>query len=157
MPGQRPKSYANGVTNSKMTDLSGDDITRVLVIDDKDDSALAIKICLESYRRFHQEKENFQVIEVTTYVEPVMALVKFKPYYYDLLLVDINMPGVNGYELVQKITKLDFNIKVCFMSAGEVNFEAIREIRHPTRSFGCSIKKPASCKYLVDRVTQELH
>jgi hypothetical protein len=43
------------------------------------------------------------------------------------------------------------------MSAGEINFEAIREIRHPSRSFGCFIKKPASRTYLVNRVLQELY
>jgi two-component SAPR family response regulator len=90
------------------------------------------------------------------YVNPVAALVDFKPYFYDLLLVDINMPTVNGYELVEKIIKLDLNIKVCFMSSGEINYEAIREIRHPAKSFGCFIKKPATKDYLVNRVVQEL-
>ena len=90
------------------------------------------------------------------YVNPVAALVEFKPYFYDLLLVDINMPTVNGYELVEKIIKLDLNIKVCFMSSGEINYEAIREIHHPAKSFGCFIKKPATKDYLVNRVVQEL-
>ena len=98
----------------------------------------------------------FQVMEVTMYSNPVTALVEFKPYYYDILLVDINMPTVNGYELVEKITKLDLNIKVCFMSSGEVNYEAIREISHPVKSFGCFIKKPATRDYLINRVVQEL-
>jgi len=66
------------------------------------------------------------------------------------------MPTVNGYELVEKIIRLDLNIKVCFMSSGEVNYEAIREINHPVKSFGCFIKKPATRDYLINRVTQEL-
>jgi hypothetical protein len=66
------------------------------------------------------------------------------------------MPDINGYELVEKITKLDLNIKICFMSAGELNYEAIREIHHPTKSFGCFIKKPATAEYLVKRVSLEL-
>jgi hypothetical protein len=66
------------------------------------------------------------------------------------------MPTVNGYELVEKITRLDLNIKVCFMSSGEVSYEALREIRHPSKSFGCFIKKPATKDYLVNRVVQEL-
>ncbi len=56
------------------------------------------------FRKDNQGTE-FQVMEVNMYSNPVTALVEFKPYYYDLLLVDINMPTVNGYELVEKITK----------------------------------------------------
>jgi DNA-binding NarL/FixJ family response regulator len=78
-------------------------------------------------------------------------------YYYDLLLVDINMPSINGYELVEKITRLDLNIKVCFMSSGEANSEALQEIYHPARSFGCFIRKPATNDYLIKRVAQELY
>jgi Ca2+-binding RTX toxin-like protein len=42
----------------------------------------------------------------------LLALLEFKPYFYDLLLVDINMPSMTGYELVEKIVKLDLNIKI---------------------------------------------
>jgi len=95
-------------------------------------------------------------IQGTMYVDPILALLEFKPYQYDLLIVDIDMPYISGYELVEKIVKLDYNIKVCFMSAEEVNDEALREIRHPSRSIGCFIKKPASRDDLVGRVLQEL-
>jgi CheY-like chemotaxis protein len=131
-------------------------IKQVLVIDDDLDSAIAIRTCLESYFRKDDQGTEFQVMEVNMYSNPVTALIEFKPYYYDLLLVDINMPTVNGYELVEKITKLDLNIKVCFMTSGEVNYEAIREIHHPIKSFGCFIKKPATRDYLINRVIQEL-
>jgi hypothetical protein len=67
------------------------------------------------------------------------------------------MPSINGYELVEKVFKLDVNIKICFMSSGEVNYEAIREIRPPCKSFGCFIKKAAAKDYLVNRVLQELY
>ncbi|MGH9976226.1 MAG: response regulator [Nitrososphaeraceae archaeon] len=131
-------------------------IKQVLIIDDDLDSAITIRTCLESYFKKDNQGTEYQVLEVTMYSSPVTALVEFKPYYYDLLLVDINMPTVNGYELVEKITKLDLNIKVCFMTSGEVNFEAIREIHHPTKSLGCFIKKPATRDYLINRVVQEL-
>lgn len=132
-------------------------VKQVLVIDDDQDSAISIKACLESYYSSGgSEEAESLAIEVTMYANPVTALQEFKPYFYDLLLVDINMPSVNGYELVEKIIKLDLNIKVCFMSSGEINYEAIREIHHPAKSFGCFIKKPATKDYLVDRVVQEL-
>ena len=142
--------------NAKPSKLADELLKQVLVIDDDSDSALTIKACLESYKRGDNVGFEFQVIEVTTYIDPIKALAEFKPYYYDLLLVDINMPAVNGYELVEKIIRLDLNIKVCFMSSGEVNYEAIRQIHHPVRNFGCFIKKPTANDYLVNRVVQEL-
>ena len=128
---------------------------QILIIDDDDDSCLAIKACLESYFKKELWLGRF-ALQVSAFVDPIVALAEFKPYYYDLLLVDINMPGVNGYELVEKIVRLDLNIKVCFMTSGEINYEAITEIRHPARSLGCFIKKPAAGDYLVNRVMQEL-
>lgn len=130
---------------------------QVLVIDDHFDSAFTVKSCLESYYRQDTEGLKFHPIQVTVYVDPLLALIEFKPYYYDLLLVDIDMPSMSGYELVEKIVKLDPNIKICFISAGEINYEAIREIIHPSRSFGCFIKKPASSTHLINRVLQELY
>jgi CheY-like chemotaxis protein len=150
------KVVAKNTEPSKFGEELGDVIKQVLVIDDDVDSAIAIRSCLESYFKKDAQGSEFQVMEVTMYSNPVTALVEFKPYYYDILLVDINMPTVNGYELVEKITKLDLNIKVCFMSSGEVNYEAIREINHPVKSLGCFIKKPATRDYLINRVAQEL-
>jgi len=136
--------------------VPGENTKQILVIDDDNDSGLAIKACLDTYYKPDIGRSE-STIQVTTFIDPIRALLEFKPYYYDLLLVDINMPSVSGYELVEKIIKLDLNIKVCFMTSGEINYEAITEIRHPTKSFGCFIKKPASNDYLVNRVMQELY
>jgi len=82
-------------------------------------------------------------------------LTQFKPYFYDLLLTDIYMPNMNGFQLCEKILELDANIRVCFMTALEVNIQALREI-YPNISFGCFIEKPVSIKYLIQRVSAEL-
>ena len=58
--------------------------------------------------------------------DPVLALSDFKPNFYDLLLVDINMPRMNGFELCEKILAIDLNVRVCLMSSGEINWEALR-------------------------------
>jgi two-component SAPR family response regulator len=68
-----------------------------------------------------------------------VALLEIKPDFCDLLLVDINMPLMNGFELREKILELDVNVRVCFMFAGKINHEAIREV-HSTKSIGCYIK-----------------
>jgi two-component SAPR family response regulator len=65
------------------------------------------------------------------------------------------MPGMNGLELYQKIVEVDPNIRVCFMSAAEVNIEALREV-YPKVSFGCFIKKPVTIDKLVKRLLAEL-
>ena len=63
-------------------------------------------------------------IEVYTSNNPVVALSEFKPNFYDILLVDINLPHMNGFELCEKILALDINVKVCFMSSAEINRES---------------------------------
>jgi CheY-like chemotaxis protein len=93
--------------------------------------------------------------EVYTYNNPAVALSQFKPNFYDLMLTDIYMPNMNGFELCQKILELDANIRVCFISAVGVNIEALREI-YPKVSFGCFIKKPVTIEYLVKRLLAEL-
>jgi CheY-like chemotaxis protein len=65
------------------------------------------------------------------------------------------MPSMNGFELCEKILELDVNIRICFMTALEVNAEALREI-YPKVSFGCFIEKPVSIEYLINRLSAEL-
>ena len=101
-------------------------------------------------KAFHSNKR----IEVYTSNNPVIALSEFKPNFYDLLLIDINMPRMNGFELCEKILAIDINVKVCFMSSLEINLEALREI-YPI-SLGCFIRKPVSIDYLVKRIRSEL-
>ena len=65
------------------------------------------------------------------------------------------MPTMNGFALCTEILKVDVNVRICFMSAGEVNHKAIREL-YPTISIGCFIKKPIAMEYLVKRIKAEL-
>ena len=91
----------------------------------------------------------------TTSNNPVIALSEFKPNFHDLLLVDINMPHMNGFELCEKILAIDINVRICFVSTGEVNREALREI-YPTRQEGCFIRKPVTIDNLLKRIRSEL-
>jgi DNA-binding response OmpR family regulator len=65
------------------------------------------------------------------------------------------MPDMNGFELCEKILAIDINVRVCFMSSGEINREALREI-YPSLSVGCFIRKPVAIDYLVKRIRSEL-
>jgi response regulator of citrate/malate metabolism len=71
------------------------------------------------------------------------------------MLVDVYMPDMNGFQLCEKILQLDVNIRVCFISAAEVNIEALGEV-YPKVSFGSFIKKPVTIEYLVKRLFPEL-
>ena len=62
---------------------------------------------------------------------------------------------MNGFELSQRILELDLNTRVCFISAAELNLEALREV-YPKLSFGCFIKKPVEIEYLVERLCAQL-
>jgi DNA-binding response OmpR family regulator len=123
-----------------------------LIIDDDPDITLTFKEGIENNNG--NEDINKQ-IEVYTYNNPSTALSEFKPNFYDLLLTDINLPNMNGFQLCEKILLIDINVRVCFMSSGEINLEALREI-YPTLSLGCFLKKPVIIDYLVNRIKAEL-
>jgi CheY-like chemotaxis protein len=125
-------------------------VKRVLVVDDEPDVALTFKVGLEECHC--DGKRRF---EVYTYNNPIEALLDFKPHFYDLLLVDVYMPGMNGFELSQRILELDLNIRVCFASAAELSVRVLREV-YPKLSFGCFIKKPVKIEYLIERLCAEI-
>jgi DNA-binding response OmpR family regulator len=77
--------------------------------------------------------------EVDAYTDAELALSSFKPDYYDLLLLDIKMPMMDGFELCTKISEVDLNVKICFITAGDINIDGLREV-YPTLSTECFIK-----------------
>ncbi|MGH9995934.1 MAG: response regulator, partial [Nitrososphaeraceae archaeon] len=94
-------------------------------------------------------------MEVYSYDNPINALIDFKPNFYDLLLIDVNMPLMDGFELYEKLLQKDINVKVYFMTSGEINIDAAREV-HPLKSIGCFIKKPITIDALARRIKKEL-
>jgi DNA-binding response OmpR family regulator len=117
----------------------------ILIVDDEIDIILAFKKGLES---------NGFLVDI--YNDPVAALLNFKSDFYDLLLVDVRMPKMNGFELYQEIEKIDKKTKVCFITAFEVYYHALREI-FPTLKVGCFIRKPIEIDDLVKRINAEIH
>ena len=72
-----------------------------MIVDDNEDITLAFKVGIED-NNTHTDRR----IEVYTSNDPVMSLSEFKPNFYDLLLVDIKMPQMNGFELSQVSLKI---------------------------------------------------
>lgn len=118
---------------------------KILVVDDEPDITFSIKNGLI--------KNGF---EVNTYNDPVSALNDYDVGKYDLLLLDIRMPKMNGFELYREIKKKDNNdIKVCFFTAFEVYHEEFKKI-FPNMEVKRFIRKPVTVKELVSHINTEL-
>jgi CheY-like chemotaxis protein len=126
-------------------------LKRILVIDDEPDILLTFKSGLEA----HLDIRGRKMFEVHAYDNPLKALSEFRSNYYGLLLTDVYMPDMNGFQLSQKILELDINIRICYISSAEVNISALREI-YPALSLGCFITKPVEVQDLINRLSAEL-
>ena len=120
-------------------------LKRILVVDDEPDISSSIKRGLE--------RNGFQV---DAYSDPEEALAEFKPGMYDLLLVDIRMPKLNGFELYREIKKKNDQSKICFFTAFEVYYEEFKKV-FPTLDVKCFIRKPITISDLVTHINTELN
>ena len=77
---------------------------RILIVDDDSDTAFTFRLGL---------KNSDPNIQVYSFENPITALLEFKPDFYDLLLIDINMPLMDGFQLTQKLLQKDLNVRVC--------------------------------------------
>ena len=117
---------------------------RILLVDDEHDITFSLRIGLEN---------NGFVVDTSN--DPEEALSNFKAGLYDLLLIDVKMPKMNGFELYREIEKIDNKAKVCFITAFEVYYKSLREL-FPTTKVDCYIKKPITTDDLVRRIKSEL-
>jgi DNA-binding response OmpR family regulator len=90
-------------------------VRRLMLVDDEPDINMALKVVLT--------RGGFSV---DTFDDPIRAMEKIKPGYYDLLILDIKMPGMDGFELYKEIKKIDPKAKVCFLTASELYYENLR-------------------------------
>ena len=89
---------------------------RVLIVDDEPDVNLALRIVLE---------DNSFIVD--SFNEPLRALENFKANLYDLIILDIKMPKKDGFEVYKEILKIDNRVKVCFLTAGDINYRSLKE------------------------------
>jgi CheY-like chemotaxis protein len=157
---EKEEKVGGSAGNSKNPDR--DSRQRILIVDDEEDVTFFLKEALEDYGGF----------EVVTFNDPLLALSNFDNSssknkasngQYDLILIDIKMPKMDGFKLYQELQKKT-NVrgyhgkkpKVCFMTAFEVYFEALKELFPDSYSSVCFIKKPSSAHDLVKRITKEM-
>ena len=89
---------------------------RILIVDDEPDVCEVLKKVLE--------KNEFTA---DSFSDPLLALENFRPRSYDLLLLDIKMPDMDGFRLYQEMKKMDSRVKVCFLTASEMYYERFRK------------------------------
>jgi|SRR5215831_440458 len=90
---------------------------RILIVDGETDINTVLHEILES-----------NGFIVNSFDNPHDALDNFKPHYYDLLILDIKMPEMNGFTFYREIKKLDDKIKVCILTAAEINYGEYSDI-----------------------------
>ena len=116
----------------------------IIVIDDDVGTALFFKICLED--------EGYQV---NIYNDPNSLLEEFEPGIYDLLITDIRMPRINGFELASRIRIMDSKIKICLATAFEEYYESIIKT-YSNLSFNCIIRKPINKDKFLEIIKNRL-
>jgi two-component system, OmpR family, response regulator ChvI len=115
---------------------------RLLVVDDEEDITDSLKLGLERHG-----------FTVDVYNDPREAIAAFKPKKYDLVLLDIRMPVLSGFQVYRELSKLDRSVKVCFLTAFEVYEDEFKRL-FPGLEVQRFIKKPISISDLSALLTE---
>ena len=115
---------------------------KILLVDDESDVCFVLEMVL---------RENRFVVD--SYDDPFLALKRFKAHLYDLVILDIKMPKLNGFALYREIKTLDKKAKVCFLTAGEMYYGVYSDIFSslPANHF---IRKPIDNEGLIKRINE---
>ena len=118
---------------------------KILVVDDEPDNTSIFSIGLKDGG-----------FEVDAFTDPLLALSKFKSgnKEYDLLILDIKMPDINGFELFEKIQEIDDKVKACFLTAFGEGYTEEFGRRFPSSLNVSFIRKPIRVDDLVKKVNE---
>jgi CheY-like chemotaxis protein len=118
---------------------------KILLVDNEIDITFALENALDSYG-----------FEVDSFNDPITALKSYRSNFYDLVILDIKMPKMDGFELYTKIREQDPKVKICFLTASEMYYEKFRKAQS---RFGriieeeCFIQKPIKNEDLIRKLT----
>jgi CheY-like chemotaxis protein len=118
---------------------------RILVVDNEKDITITLQVGLEGGD-----------FDVDTFTDPSLALKSFKPNFYDLVLIDIVMPNIDGFEFYERIKNIDPDIKVCFLTASEMYHEEFRKVEHCALNEDLFLQKPISTDDLIMEVKRKI-
>jgi DNA-binding response OmpR family regulator len=114
---------------------------KVLIVDDEPDVNMVLKNVLEQ-----------SGFNADSYDDPILALENFKACSYDLLLLDIKMPEMDGFHLYQEMKKIDRKVKVCFLTASEMYYEQFRKEQYSTIDKDLILRKPIENEDLIKKI-----
>jgi DNA-binding response OmpR family regulator len=118
-------------------------IKRIIMVDDEPDVNITIKTVLEDTGLF--------LVDAFNNAESALSM--FRPNFYDLALLDIRMPEMNGFQLCRKLREIDKKIRICFLTATELLYyrdtdsDIINEL-----GTDCFVPKPVNTIDLVNRL-----
>jgi two-component system catabolic regulation response regulator CreB/two-component system response regulator ChvI len=115
---------------------------RILVVDDESDVCFVLKSVL---------CDNGFVVD--SYDDPLIALEKFKADFYNLVILDIKMPELDGFSLFRNIKRLDKKVRICFLTAGEMYYHVDSDIFSSVPE-NCLIRKPIENEELMARINE---
>jgi CheY-like chemotaxis protein len=119
-------------------------IKKIFLVDNESDITFALENALENYG-----------YKIDSFNDPILALDNYQINFYDLVILDIKMPKMDGFELYIKIREKDPKVKICFLTASEMYYEKIRKTRS---EFGriieeeCFIQKPIKSEDLIRKL-----
>jgi DNA-binding response OmpR family regulator len=123
-------------------------IKKILVVDDESDICLTFATMLEG---------NGFVVD--TFDDPLLALQDFRKDFYDLLILDIKMKKMNGFDLYKEIRTVDNKVKVCFLTANKSIFGAFMDVLSELKEKSeiqenQFIQKPIGCEELIKIINE---
>lgn len=116
---------------------------KILIIDDESDITFVFKIILE---------EKGFVADV--FNDPIIALSGYKSCYYDLVMIDLRLPGMTGFELYNQLRKIDNITKICFLTSSEQFHKQYRSNEFQDFDPDLFIQKPVEIAVLIDKITK---
>ena len=120
-------------------------IKRILVVDDEYDISFAIKIVLE---------ENGFIVD--SFNDASQALENFMMGIYDLVILDVKMPEMDGFSIYEKIKRLDDKVTICFLTAADDAYYERLKKNYPRINEDCIIHKPVDNESLLKRIKSVL-
>jgi CheY-like chemotaxis protein len=93
---------------------------RILIVNHEDDVSFALKLVLEEEGGQVLYNNKMNCFKVDSFNDSILALNNFEKGLYDLLIIAVVMPSMNGFELAKEIRRIDDKVKICFLIAGEI-------------------------------------
>ena len=124
--------------------ISNNKIKKILLVDDEPDITFTIKSML-----------NDNGFQIYTFNDPITPLKLYRSNFYDLVILDIKMPKMDGFELYIKIREKDPKVKICFLTAIATFDQEFRKARSEVGRIiveECFIQKPITTEDLIRKL-----